>query len=481
MNRVYFDSNVFQLLKLSHPGHKTDLLTVVNALKDKFVLCFSDAHLDDLKRSQKHYRDQDLSFMEQYVNYNYYAYEHVNKPGFRHYLSTPKEAFDRRNYEAAEKIVANPFDLKLLIEGLDDMPEMQPLVTLFDTVMNMPISALGPTVDVSAMDETNKYWMDKVFPGYSSDMSIKDMMTSITPFGIGMLEDEKKVTELRRHISDYMDSNDYSFAKWGMGFNEAFRNTALGKTFLEVIDNMLLDSQKNNIYLRFSYAYSLLEMYNVTQERKSRGGLKKFNYESLTTDALHAYFASFCDYLITDDKGLQVKAHIMYELLGFSTKVLSTQDFINSKTLLTGQEETFNSFLDSLVYDLEKSFQIGQKQDISNGTSIKTYKTSHHYFNYFNRLNRISGSGNITLVLYCERSGEGNFIMSSEVELLVKKTISVLGIDDANKGFYDPKIEGNKLNDYIRRWTFPENVVTLERSQIIEGKNSLQLQIKLEK
>ncbi len=361
MVRVYCDSNVFRVLMPSHPYHKRELLATMQALKDIFIFCFSDAHLDDLKNSKEEYRNKDLEFMEQYVRNNYFSYNHVGEKGFNCYLATPKEAFAGKDYEAAKRVLADPFDIDHLFDGFDDTPDVKMMSDLLKSYFSLPVAAFGNAIDTSAMDEKNKEWMNKIMPGYHPLMSIGDLMKSITPFGVGMLENKKKVTELRKYIREYMNRDNYSFEKWGLGFNEKFRETSFGKTYLEMIDNLLTDNQKNDFYLRFSYAYSMLEIYNITQERKSGGGLKKFDYDSLNTDALHAYFASFCDYLVTDDKGLQVKANIMYQLFGFSTKVLSTEDFINLKTLLAGQEETLEKFITAIKHDMKHGFMLWGK------------------------------------------------------------------------------------------------------------------------
>lgn len=44
-------------------------------------------------------------------------------------------------------------------------------------------------------------------------------------------------------------------------------------------------------------------------------------------DANHAYFATACDYFITDDKKTRNKANVVYQILGYKTKAISFLDF----------------------------------------------------------------------------------------------------------------------------------------------------------
>jgi hypothetical protein len=53
MIRAYLDSNIFQVIKESHPYHQPGLRVAIDNLKDKLLYCFSDAHLADLKNSEK--------------------------------------------------------------------------------------------------------------------------------------------------------------------------------------------------------------------------------------------------------------------------------------------------------------------------------------------------------------------------------------------------------------------------------------------
>lgn len=323
---------------------------------------------------------------------------------------------------------------------------------LLKTYYEIPIGALSGNFDKTTIDQKNKPLFDKLMPNYNPMMKLQDFMNGMWPYSKSLLHDKKEFTLFRKQIASYLNKDDYSFENWGMEFNERFRGSLLGKSYMEMIENMLTENQKKDLYQKFNYAYTMLETYNITQERKKKG-LKKFNMQSLNTDAHHAWYASFSDYFVTDDKGLQVKANIVYQLFGLPVKVLSSKDLISHRTLLLGQEETLQSFLTSLKHDLKHSMQLFERKDPFKNEIVNTYKTGHSYFNYFNRFQVIQSDGYTFIALYCDRESHASFMMYREIELLVGKLIAMLGKDADERGVYQMNENDKYQNDeYIRQW-----------------------------
>lgn len=452
MIRVYCDSNIYRYLKQEHPSYNSDLFDVFEALKDKMLFTFSDAHLDDLKDSILGYAEKDLLFMGKYVKDNYFMHDFIRDRATGPYLATPLEAFKAKDYNAYRNTLKNPFDIDSLFGDMDDFPEGKLLRQSMKLMFNLPISALTGSFDMASIYANDKNLIGKMTPDYRPSMSLQEFVNSIWPYSKSLLQNKKEFTELRKYIAKYINRDEYSFEKWGMTFNEKFKESTLGKSYLEMIENMLTDNQKKDLYQKFIYAYTMLETYNITQERQGKG-IKKFNMQSLNTDAHHAWYASFSDYLVTDDKGLQVKANIVYQLLGFPTKILCSRDFINYKTILLGQEETVYTFQTSLQHDLKHSMQLYQRVDPFKNESVNTYKPQHPYFNYFNRYQIISSDGMTFIAFYCDRESHASFTMFREVELLVAKLILMLGTDIDNRGEYVMEENGKyEKDEYIRKW-----------------------------
>jgi hypothetical protein len=423
----------------------------MDAMAGEVLFIYSGAHLDDLKTSVDPYREEDLKLIEKYVNTNYFSRDPIKNITQCLYVS-PSDAFKQIDYNAMDQTFNN-FDLDtILFKDLDDSDESQSMKKLLESIFNLPLASLGPTADTSKIEGVHREWFDKMLPNYSPQMTLKDFMNSFMQY-----------------------AGSYSYKLWGMDFNEKLKDK-FGKTFLEMIDGMLTNKQKDNLFLRFQNAYNLLEMYNVTKE-KVGGKTKKFNYWSLHNDATHCYFASMCDYLVTDDKGLQVKAQIMYNLFGISTMIFSTSDFVALTEELLGAEKTTKEFLDRFVYNMSNSYLISTMSVIETQETVTYYELAKPHFNVFPFIERIdypSGSSSrFVLTLMKDRTEIP--LLKREVELISKKIYRVLGQDRDEKGEF--KLEEELKSGLLRTWMFLNMFFQLAVEQEEDGTFFIKLYI----
>jgi hypothetical protein len=452
MIRIYCDSNIYRYLNPKHPSYNNELKDVFDSLKGKMLFTFSDAHLDDLKGSPTELAEADLLRMGEYVDDNYFMHDLVTEKRTGPYLATPLEAFRGKNYNAYDQVFEDPFNIDKLFDVFGDDEYAGALKDLLKLFYNVPISIWGNGFNTAIADPSSIQLFNKFSPNYNSEMTLGEFINDTWPFTKGLFKDKRALAELRRSIAAYMMPGEYSFENWGAAFNTRFKDSPVGKTFLELIESILTDNQKGDLYQKFNYAYTMLEMYNITQERTSSGP-KKFTLASLTTDAQHAWYASFSDYLVTNDKGMQLKASIIYNLLGLTTRVLSLQDFISHKTIWLGSEETWEQFKQAFSYDLKHSFQLYRGQTLLQDQTVATFKPSHCYFNYFNRYQTIQYGDSTLCAFYCDRQSHANFFLYREIELLINKMMDLLGMDDRNKGKFS--MEEKALydeEDSIREW-----------------------------
>lgn len=328
MIRVYLDSNIFRYIKPTYQLYNKELHSLIDSLVGKVLFIYSGTHLEDLKDSPENFRLIDLHHMSQYVLDNYFFRDPI-KNITTCIRAKPIEAYSSIDFEAMGKFLNGEDIIKELTESLNESEEDQQLKNMIDLIFNLPMHAFGDTIDTSKLDGTNKELFDRMLPGYSREMSLKDFMNSMMPYGSKLLTEASEVKELRKYMEAHIKSDSYSYQNWGMQFNEKIKET-LGKTFLELIDGILLEKQKNDFFIRFNYAYTLLEMFNITKEKSGKKS-KQFNYWSLNNDSNHCYFGSLCDYLVTDDKGLQLKASILFNLFRIKTKILSSSDFLTER------------------------------------------------------------------------------------------------------------------------------------------------------
>jgi hypothetical protein len=433
----------------------------MDALVGELLFIYSGAHLDDLKTSADPYRTEDLKLMEKYVNTNYFARDPIKNVTDSMYL-TPIEAFSQIDYQAMDQTLNN-FDVDtVLFKDLDDSDDSEAFKSLLKSVFDMPITALGPQIDLNKIEGVHKEWFDKMIPNYSPDMSLKDFLNSVMPYGGTLINDAKEVTDLRNYVESYYQSDTYNYQAWGMEFNEKLRDK-FGKSFLELIDGMLLEKQKDNRFLRYQQAYGMLEVFNITKETVA-GKAKKFNYWSLNNDAAHCYFASLCDYLVTDDKGLQVKAQIMYNLFDAPTRILSTKDFVELKDNLLDAEKTLEAFIEKLSYNLSNSAAFSMMSVVETRETITFYELAKPHFGTFDIMELIEyPSGTLRCVLTLLRDAPEITLVRKELQLISKNISRALGQDQEGKGVFG--LDETPTIGRLRWWAAPRMVFQLALEQ----------------
>ena len=69
-------------------------------------------------------------------------------------------------------------------------------------------------------------------------------------------------------------------------------------------------------------AYNVLNSFGLDREIN-----KKAKFSNTFIDSLHAYYASFCDLLVTNDIGIKNKCSIIYKLFNIKTIVINSLEF----------------------------------------------------------------------------------------------------------------------------------------------------------
>jgi hypothetical protein len=446
MTRYYLDSNIYRLLKPSHPHHRADVKRMLEEVHNELLIFYSDAHFDDLKDSKPEYRDKDLEVIHLYAGAHYFTVDYQHN--LKYLLVDPLTAFYEKDYAAADQFVGDPTNLDSIL-GSDSDPLVASLKGVLNSFFSLPIGILNPNaLNTAEVPLEHQDMLNRMIPAYSPSMSLKDFWGSSMAYSTKMMGDENEMGALRKYVAAYLDKDHYSWDKWKTQFNVKFRETTLGKTFKELVDSMLLDQQKQNLWLKISYLYTLLEMYGITQERVGKKN-KKNSMSDLFKDANHVFYASFTDYLVTEDKGMQLKAHIIYQLMGYSTEVLSADELLAKKQQLLFKE-TQDSFLTALEYDMEHSLQIYKVPDLLNGNDTSTHKSTIPYFDYFNRFQMRPGNKEFSFFAI-RKAPRANFVMYHELRIITDRLLQAFGADDENKGAYQLSEKSNGGD--LRIWT----------------------------
>lgn len=462
MSRIYCDTNIYSIVfNKNHKSYTEDLKDTFESLKDKILFPFSEAHIMDLHNSLEEKRNEQLIFMKRYTKDNYFTYDVAEKE-LKCYLATPLEAYKGKDFDTYNNFMAYPFDINNFMNfGEDD--EFHETETIYkntiNLIFNQPFTNMIPIP--SNLDDKSLEFYNKFFP-QDKNLSLGELVNHAMNYGLELLNDSKAVTDLRNYVASYINRDEYSFEKWGEEFDKKLKETSFNQTFSEIFEKTNeINNKKNSNYDSFILYYNLLELLNVTRE-KSGGKTKKFNLNSLNADANHAYYASMSDYLVTDDKGLQVKAFLVYRYFNIPTKILSSKDFANYRSIFLNQEERDQkTFFDSVLHEIDTSLLLIDQFDLRTNSRVLTYKPSYTFFNFFDRFQAAINDNYIKMVFYRRRVG----YLYRELELMVNKFIILFGLDIHNQGIFDFENEREWQDNIIREWKIGKAEVVLAFSE----------------
>jgi hypothetical protein len=466
MLRIYCDKNIYSSIKDGKRNFNPELKELMDELKDILIFTYSHAHHQDLSNSDSSFWEEDLLLLEHYVKDHYFDYDAIKKKT-NCLLAKPTESFYDTDFSIAKNFL-NP-DNNLMdslfptIEGDDDDEFSKIAKNLFQNLLNIPI----PNLHQTELAGKEKELSEKYLPS-NENLTVGSMMEHFFKFGNNLLTDRQEVIGLKKMMEEYVSSDKYSFEKWKDQFDEKFKENFGGQSFTDLMKQTFEAVKDYNEYDKFVLFFNSLELHNVTKDKPLR---KSQALESIHTDANHAWYASFSDVLVTDDKGLATKAYITYKFFEIRTKIFTTEEFLNNRTIFLQQEENdVKSFFKTLDYEVNNSLVLinSTNSNIQNDMILKNH---HKFFNYFNRISNSKGS----LKLYCQRHSNANFIMFREAKLLTDKLVKLFGVDVENKGSYNSEKDDPK-DDVIRKWTF-ENIELIFGIAFNNGGNCYCLEI----
>lgn len=466
MLRIYCDKNIYSSIKEGKKNFNPELKELMDELKDILIFTYSHAHHQDLSNSDSSFWEEDLLLLEDYVKDHYFDYDAIKKKT-NCLLAKPTESFYDTDFSIAKNFL-NP-DNNLMdslfptIEGEDDDEFSKIAKDLFQNLLNIPI----PNLNQPDLTGKEKELSERYLPS-NENLTVGSMMEHFFKFGNKLLTDRQEVIGLKKMMEEYVNSDKYSFEKWKDQFDKKFKENFGGQSFTDLMKQTFEAVKDYNDYDKFVLFFNSLELHNVTKDKPLR---KSQALESIHTDANHAWFASFSDVLVTDDKGLATKAYITYKFFEIRTKIFTTEEFLNNRTIFLQQEENdVKSFFKLLDFEIKNSLILRNSTN-SNIENDMILKNHHKFFNYFNRISNSKGS----LKLYCQRHSNANFNMFREAKLLTDKLVKLFGVDAENKGYYNSEKDDPK-DDVIRKWTF-ENIELIFGIAFNNGGNCYCLEI----
>lgn len=254
--RIYFDSNIFRKFKPTSKQFRQDVTDAVEALAPFFIFPFSEAHLSDLSTSTEAYRKEDLELMERYVHDNFIHRDHIKKE-IKYSLVVPTEAYNSYDFTASEQPQQS---MDTLLEDLLDFEGGEALQAAFLQLMELPVIPQND-FDTGTLPDSVR----PIAENFKNVRSMKDAMQAIGRMG-NFINDKSFVSFNRKLFEGYVNRDDYSFDKWSFEFGERMKDTTLGKSFTELVDQITTEADKSDPYQAMLNTYIALETFGVTQE-----------------------------------------------------------------------------------------------------------------------------------------------------------------------------------------------------------------------
>lgn len=467
MPRIYFDTNVFSNLRNNKEEKFRQLNQLLEVYKDRLSFFFSYAHIRDKRKDLTNIKFEDFSFMETLVHDNYLAYHPLEKyTSF--YLATPLMVYNDNPED----------DLKNLLDFFELREEDDDAIRTMKVLIKSLYSAIPLTIhttDIKSLPQNQQQLMTDLLGEDKPERTFFDLMTNMSTFTRRLFKESNLYKELRNMIYDGINKGTMTLNS-DLDFNQALKNTPVKKTFLEFIHNSLSRIGETEVpfYDFYLSAYNMLDAFGINKDKVTN----KNTPDNIMTDGMHTYFGQYCDYLVTDDVTITVKANAMYKLFNFRTQVLSVDEFIKTlPDMLINWPEDNDWFKRKLVYDLQNSERL-EPIEIE-GITMKRLARNYLYFEFFDTVFEVN-SNNASQIVICKSDSnelsEPNFF---EVSQIIERALIIFGDDiDRKQSFDHHSYKKDQQHLAERRWQFDNLEIELTQFALI---NKYALVITLEK
>lgn len=291
MKRIYLDWNIITHLK---DQCNEELKKCLKDNLDFFIFPFSSAHFDDLMRSfnevgNKNIFKYDLSLFNTICRNHLLMFDKKSNR-VSPLIATPYMFFKNaiENQSLMDNIKHGDL-LRLLEESIDNEPSNTSVKNLLsDSKIRDSINLGGALVkDFLMMIEDNEF---------------ADSLKCLSGF-----------SHVQRNIlSGAEPQNAFSI------LDSVFEEVGCKDTLTSLTERMFREKQNEEL-INFTSLYNALDLYGYRSDKHK-------SLANINTDATHAYYASYCDCFVTNDKKCAAKAKAMYAKLNVKTKVINPKD-----------------------------------------------------------------------------------------------------------------------------------------------------------
>lgn len=457
MKRVYLDHNIYTGIKNKRGEKFLKLDSVLKEHNSVFFTPYSDAHVDDLMSDPTNNKDSDLELI-QGISSNYLmAYDFVNKKN-KLLLATPLE---RLKSKADVQKSDNPItDALKAIEEIED-PEIQTALKPFIELFKLPVHNFA--IDGKGLRPEDLEIISKIVPSIDSNFSLNDFAKNSQKLQTD-LQDKSSFKKLRNYNRENLPNlNSLKDTKLAT-INDALKNSGLKKDLTELIDQ---SGNSETLNQKFISGFTLLNLFGLDKEKN-----KKADWNGLNNDTQHAFYGTYCDFLISEDEGMRIKSKILYENYGIQTVICTIDEFLEIYPSYISEEKlSIVDFVNRLKEDLTPDKVINRYDSARFNRTTELFYPSKDYFNYFNLIEFINDKDTgIAIVLRPKKQPPYSDLFYDEVKYITNYIVSSFGHDIQKKAeFTDADLEAIKKWDWDGRiWPLSDSYIILEVNKSTE-------------
>lgn len=378
MIRIYFDWNVISNLK------RTEFAAISQFISDNkssLQFPYSPAHFNDLMKSYSPQNElffQDLNTLENLSGKHLLRWEDNRTMPL---WCTPKEYFE---HEKEKEDIISLMDMDKLLSDLDGFSQDFGIGNVGELIKS-GYKAIPAGIEVTA---ENNVFLQKIFPGITSESSMWDVIKNMAPFSKNLLRNREYYKDFRKTLNNNGFKVDDNSGNWSEDIvfekvSAFLQKMKIEMTFMQYVEKTL-KSQKGqyNRHQFFVTAYLLLDMIGYKSDKLPKS---TDSMQNILNDSEHAFYGAHCDFFVASDKKLLTKANVLYKELNISTIVISPDKLIS---LLEPLIHKVPKYIPNLFHDIIKCVKKENIIDSYSENDIETYviKIRYFFFDFFNYL-----------------------------------------------------------------------------------------------
>lgn len=452
MIKIYLDWNVISQMK---NGLHSELNKIFSE-NNKFFIPYSTSHIGDILSSLKagenvnDYISSDLEFIGKLTNNT--CLMNTGKDIIIDFYQ-PQDLFKE---QVADKNLFKDLSLENLEKVFAQDESTKKIGQLFSSLLkSIPID--NALKEAFENPESSKY-LEKILPGLRENPTMEGFFKSFSEMNRG-LNDDENYKDLRQIIQSGIEINRDKL----YDIDNPFKLIDNTYSKLNMDRNQYIDNSKNapEWFNKISNEYLFLDMHGYQEDNVNVKKGRKETFKNTAEDALHAAFASTCNFYIINDNKSYKKTKKIYEKLEINTCVFKPQEFLEYyEKFLNISDPNFNLSFPLKLIENGEYFE----SELENG-KLRTYYFPYFLFDFFNKLMVFipNETDDKPIILLSQNGSTQNKIYSMELKRLISKINDLLGEDIEKIG--EATEDEFKEEKWIgRKWKLDKVTFRLQRN-----------------